>query len=354
MHEEKPKSILCGLSARSNKSKSDLLDNQDRKINNLGYLINDSNDIINQRGQIVFKVSEQDQFGGIPLRFDKDKYNFNPCDILGNFDNTTTLTKDLVADNEFDLNGRKVNSFGYLIDDEGNIINRRGRRILEEYHLKEDENFPTFMNYQAKLFRLLSVIGTLKRDPDTGDAIQQQDLDGDRFLDMRGRKINRRGYLIDSDGNIINKKGDIIWLAHELVDGDFPKLPEFMKFDISRIQGVHEHQEGTPRSHKEIDQDPDLPVGCFKDIEGNVINSLGYLIDPEFGHIVDKQGKKVFDKSELVDNGLNIPFVFRKSAVNGKMSPLSDGKREQFETTEDELEEEGPSIELRESRAGLD
>ena len=27
MHEEKPKSILCGLSARSNKSKSDLLDN---------------------------------------------------------------------------------------------------------------------------------------------------------------------------------------------------------------------------------------------------------------------------------------------------------------------------------------
>ena len=62
---------------------------------------------------------------------------------------------------------------------------------------------------------------------------------------------------------------------------------------------------------------------------------------------------KVFDKSELVDNGLNIPLVFRKSAVNGKISPTSDGKREQFETTEEEIEEEGPSIELRDSVARM-
>ena len=81
------------------------------------------------------------------MRFDKDKYNFNPCDILGNFDNTTNVTKDLIGDNEFDLNGRSVNSFGYLIDDEDNIINRRGRRILDSYHLKEGGNFPTLMNY---------------------------------------------------------------------------------------------------------------------------------------------------------------------------------------------------------------
>ena len=58
---------------------------------------------------------------------------------------------------------------------------------------------------------------------------------------------------------------------------------------------------------------------------------------------------KVFDKSELVDDGLNIPFVFRKSAVNGKASPTSDGKHEQFETTEEEIEEEGPSIERGDS-----
>ena len=32
---------------------------------------------------------------------------------------------------------------------------------------------------------------------------------------------------------------------------------------------------------------------------------------------------------------------------------MSDGKREQFETTEEEIEEEGPSIELRDSVARL-
>ena len=82
------------------------------------------------------------------------------------------MTKDLIGDSEFDLNGRLVNSFGYLIDEEGNVINRRGRKILDEYFLKSDGNFPNLMNYQGKCFRFMSVIGTLKRDPDTGDAIQ--------------------------------------------------------------------------------------------------------------------------------------------------------------------------------------
>ena len=154
---------------------------------------------------------------------------------MGNFDNTTNITKDVVAGKETDLNGRRVNGFGYLVDREGHVINRRGRRILDKYYLKADGNFPNLMNFAAKLFRLLSVMGTLKRDPDTGDAIQQQDLDGSRFFDMRGRPVNRRGYLIDADGNVINKKGDVIWKAEHLTDGDFPKLPEFAKFDISKV-----------------------------------------------------------------------------------------------------------------------
>ena len=146
---------------------------------------------------------------------------------MGNFDNTTNITKEMIANKEFDLNGRQVNRFGYLIDEEGHIINRRYRRIMDKYYLKKDGNFPNLMNFNAKLFRILSVMGTLKRDPDTGDAIQQQDLDGPRFIDMRGRPVNRRGYLIDADNNVINKKGDIIWKAETLTDGDFPHVCEW-------------------------------------------------------------------------------------------------------------------------------
>ena len=92
---------------------------------------------------------------------------------MGNFDNTTNVMKDMVAGKEVDLNGRRVNKYGYLVDREGHIINRRNRRILHKHYLKTDGNFPNLLNFSAKLFRLLSVMGTLKRDPDTGDAIQQ-------------------------------------------------------------------------------------------------------------------------------------------------------------------------------------
>ena len=66
-----------------------------------------------------------------------------------------------------------------------------------------------------------------------------------------------------------------------------------------------------------------------------------------------RKGNKVFDIGELVDGGQNIPFVFRKCAINGKVSPLSDGNAEQFETTEEEMEEERPSLELCDSVARL-
>ena len=62
---------------------------------------------------------------------------------------------------------------------------------------------------------------------------------------MRGRQVNRRGFLIDTSGNVINKKGDIVWDAKQLADGDFPKIPETMKFEIGQVQGQYEKEEDT-------------------------------------------------------------------------------------------------------------
>ena len=141
---------------------------------------------------------------------------------------------------------------------------------------------------------------------------------------------------------MINKKGDIVWAADQLTDGDFPKLPEFTRFDIGRVQGEYKNREGT--HVPVVQEDPELPVGCYRDDAGKVVNTLGFLIDADLGHVVDEKGNMVFDREELVDEGQDIPFVFRKIAINGKDSPLSEVKRDQFETSEEEMEEEGAML----------
>ena len=114
------------------------LDKKDKKVTEKGYLVNSAGDVTNQNGEVIFKKNELSENGTIPLRFEKEKFNFNPFDIMGNFDNTTNVTKEIVEGIEFDLNGRSVNQHGYLIDLDGHIINRRGRRILHKYFLKAD------------------------------------------------------------------------------------------------------------------------------------------------------------------------------------------------------------------------
>lgn len=43
------------------------------------------------------------------------------------------------------------------------------------------------------------------------------------LMDKYGRKVNRRGYLIDRFGNVINTKGDVIFKVIELdVDDEIP------------------------------------------------------------------------------------------------------------------------------------
>jgi len=64
-----------------------IMDQDNRPINQFGYLIdsNTGNIVHNGNGSVVFEASDLDERGNIPMPFALEKFNFNPFDLLGTF-----------------------------------------------------------------------------------------------------------------------------------------------------------------------------------------------------------------------------------------------------------------------------
>jgi len=58
-----------------------------------------------------------------------------------------------------DLNGFKINKFGFLVDDLGNIVTREGRKIMDRGYLENDGDFPKLLSFNAQSFKIQDVIG---------------------------------------------------------------------------------------------------------------------------------------------------------------------------------------------------
>jgi hypothetical protein len=83
-----------------------------------------------------------------------------------------------------------MNKFGFLVDEEGNIINRRNRKILDKGHLDDRGDFPKLLSYNAVSFHIKDVLGELHRDKTSGDAVHKKDICGGRYWDKLGREVN--------------------------------------------------------------------------------------------------------------------------------------------------------------------
>jgi len=84
---------------------------------------------------------------------------------------------------------------------------------------------------------------------------------------------------------------------------EIPKIFPFTKFNIKNVLGDFEMD---PLGNPILDRDSS---GNFIDRAGRRVNSKGYLIDKD-GNVINKNGKKMFDKN-LLDNEGDIPKVFR-------------------------------------------
>jgi hypothetical protein len=143
-------------------AKGNLVDKLGRLVNQKGYLIDkDGNVISSEGGKVMFENYTLTKDGEIPKLFSFLKFNIDEVrgdyemDPLGN----PMLTK--ARDGTFnDTKGRKVNEKGYLLDEAGNVVNKKKQKVFGKRLLEEDGEVP-------KVFRA----GLLRKD--TYDSFSQ-------------------------------------------------------------------------------------------------------------------------------------------------------------------------------------
>ena len=93
----------------------DLKDQRNRKINPKGYLVDSDNNVVDkEKGDVMFGQRELDEMGEIPAPFCVERFNFNPFAI---------------KPSGSPRRGRKVNDKGWLVDNQGNIVEDRFGRV---------------------------------------------------------------------------------------------------------------------------------------------------------------------------------------------------------------------------------
>lgn len=144
-------------------------------------------------------------------------------------------------------------------------------------------------------------------EKDTNSKIRPQKSSNKGLVDLLGRRVSEKGYLIDAQGNIVDTSQKVIFNKVDLKDGEFPKIFPFTKFSLKAITGDFDlNATGAPVLSKG-------KTGGFQDKKTRVVNQKGYLID-QAGNVIDYRGNLVFDKAVLEKNG-DIPAVFRAGVL---------------------------------------
>ena len=133
--------------------KGNLVDNTGRRINNKGYLIDEFGNVVDKDGRQIFENKHLEN-QEIPKIFPFTKFNVK--NVLGEFEmdplGIPILDKDKNG-NYVDNQKRRVNSKGYLIDTQGNVIDKNGKVTFKKKLLDNEDDIP-------KVFRT----GLLKSD----------------------------------------------------------------------------------------------------------------------------------------------------------------------------------------------
>lgn len=82
-----------------------------------------------------------------------------------------------------------------MIDGNGNIIDKHGRKKFDASKLADDGDIPKLYNYNGRRFSPADVIGFFDQDK-KGNSLMRTNKDGE-LIDNFGRLVNDKGYLID-------------------------------------------------------------------------------------------------------------------------------------------------------------
>lgn len=103
-----------------------------------------------------------------------------------------------------------------------------------------DDDVPRLYNYEGNKFSVREIMGEFEWDKNGNPIINDQDL--------KKRRVNKKGYLVDEKGNVVNKEGKKIFDVSQLnPDGEIPKILPFSKFNIYEISGdLEKNVDGKP------------------------------------------------------------------------------------------------------------
>eukprot|EP00347_Sterkiella_histriomuscorum_P010553 403375847 len=316
---------------------NNLRDMKGRPVNRRGYLVDENVgcviskynlNLMFKREDLQIDRDEQEGGGDIPMPYKLEKHNFNPHEIMGNFDYDTTKDsiKPIILKNKqgqlVDKHLRQVNPSGFLIDEFENIVDNFGKVKFVREQLSNLGDIPPLFNYKGKQFDIRNIIGIFNRDSITKQIILQTDpYESTIQVDKLGRRVNSNGYLVDRMGNIINKEGNIVFFKSQLLFTEPPKFFPFTKFKLEWIIGnlIFDNMTGFPHFEPEqvYEEQFSGKVTLF-DMDGRRVNRLGYLID-ENGNIIDRKGNQVFKKEILVLDDIKkpnqVPKLFRSNLL---------------------------------------
>ena len=157
-----------------------------------------------------------------------------------------------------------------------------------------------------RTFNVNDILGELDRD-ERGNIIVLQDSQGNN-IDKTGQQTNIRGYLQDpSTGDILENHTKQKMFAQDDLDekGEVPApfCVEKFNFNPHDLMGDLEFQydKGTGRAIPQLLQ---TKQGFYVDKKGRRVNRFGWLVQGGNGHVVDKQGRKKFDRKQLDDGDI--------------------------------------------------
>mmetsp|Transcript_22416 Transcript_22416/g.27588 ORF Transcript_22416/g.27588 Transcript_22416/m.27588 type:complete len:387 (+) Transcript_22416:7037-8197(+) len=161
-------------------------------------------------------------------------------------------------------------------------------------------------NADHRTFNVNDILGELDRD-ERGNIIVLQDSQGNN-IDKTGQTTNIRGYLQDpATGDILENHTKQKMFGQEDMDdkGEVPApfCIEKFNFNPHDLMGDLEFQydQGTGRAIPQLLQ---TKQGFYVDKKGRRVNRFGWLVQGGNGHVVDKQGRKKFDRKQLDDGDI--------------------------------------------------
>lgn len=125
---------------KKDKFNSKYWDRKGRQVNKRGYLIDMDGNVVNTKNNKLFDVKGLLKDGEIPKIFSFTK--FNQKEVTGQFEVDPLGLPVLTASKNqkgvlFDDNGKQVNKMGFLTNDEGDIVNQKGKRVFRRAILED-------------------------------------------------------------------------------------------------------------------------------------------------------------------------------------------------------------------------